>query len=497
MTKVVFAFGRFNPPTIGHQKLIDKVKSEASRKGATPRVYLSHSQDAKRNPLDYNTKFRFVKRAFGNLVTKSSSKNLVQILKELGDEGVTEVTIVVGSDRVKEFKKLLKTDFYFNKINVINAGERDPDASDVSGMSASKMREAAASGNYAIFKKGTPKMLSEKDKKDMYNEIRDVMGITEEKNKETDDMNMDSEPDDEELDKFMNTLNIDKLDEEEDSIFDEEYDGQQDLQERQPLTIAQRLKRARVMRRLAPRIKRKREMLKRRMADTTRLTRRARKAAIKFLRRRAAGRQGVRYASLGPSQKIAIDKLIMKRMPMVGRIASRILPRIRKAELERLKKVRAAKKEDVNNHFNNFIAEREFENLQKKAEKSGIPLDIIFECYIRESDSKKAFERVNSFVSGGKAREIDSDLVEKLNQIKEASSAMDRLKKFDKSREAAGKRPIFKKDFAKNFLTVKMKRPGMLSVMNVPAKEVDRYRKIGFEVVDDLGRTHHSASDKK
>lgn len=372
--KAVITFGRLNPITIGHAKLIEKVKAEAKRIGGKPFVYLSHSQDAKKNPLDYNTKVMLAKKSFGPSVIKSKSRNIIEILQELEKKRYTEITLVVGSDRVAEFQSLTSKyngkEYKFDAINVVSAGERDPDAEGISGMSASKMRAVAQAGNYEAFKDGTPKTMSEKDKKAMYDKIRSVMGISEEKEIEIDDK--DLEASDSELDRFIDSIDLDNLDEEDDD-FDLDEDFQEFMEEEElsekPLTIQQRLKRARVMRRLAPRIKRKREMLKRRMADPKRLMIRARKAAIRFLRKRVAGKQGQNYASLGPSQKIAIDRLIQKRLPMVGKIAKRLMPRIRKAEIERFKRARSAKKESVDLQFDNFFSEdKTFQNLKKKFE---------------------------------------------------------------------------------------------------------------------------------
>ena len=149
MSKTVFTFGRMNPPTIGHQKLVDKVKAEAKKQGAMPHVYLSHTQNAKKDPLDYNTKIKFARKAFGPSVTQSASKTIIQVLQEIEKMGHTEVTLVVGSDRVNEFKTFLSKyngkDFTFKKLSVVSAGQRDPDAEGAAGMSATKIRGLAQS----------------------------------------------------------------------------------------------------------------------------------------------------------------------------------------------------------------------------------------------------------------------------------------------------------------------------------------------------------------
>jgi hypothetical protein len=179
MSKTVFAFGRMNPPTIGHEKLASKVESEARRRGAMPHIYLSHTQNATKDPLSYNVKIAIAKKAFGKAVTTSSAKTIIQVMQELENMGHTEVTLVAGSDRVPEFKTFLAKyngkDYNFKKIEVVSAGERDPDAEGVAGMSASKLRAIAKEGDYNTFAQGMPSKLTDRDKKKVYNAIRSVM----------------------------------------------------------------------------------------------------------------------------------------------------------------------------------------------------------------------------------------------------------------------------------------------------------------------------------
>ena len=341
MSKTVITWGRMNPPTVGHQKLVDKVKAEAKKRGAMPHVYITHTQDKKKNPLDYNTKYEIARKAFGTSVTKSNSKTIIQVMQELEKMGHTEVTLVVGSDRLNEFKTFLNRyngkDFKFDKLEIVSAGARDPDAEGVSGMSASKMRAAAQSGDYDSFKKGTPRSMSEKEKKDMYDKIRSVMGATNEAI-EWDETDFDFT--DEELDAFVEMTDLEELDE--DLEIDEEFEEY--LEEvRKPLSVQQRMAIGRRMKRLAPRMARMRKIRKMRMADRPRLERRARKAAIKLLRKRFAGKQGANYASLAPGAKMQVDRIIQKKMAMVGKIAKRLLPKVRKGEMERLKSMRSSK----------------------------------------------------------------------------------------------------------------------------------------------------------
>jgi predicted kinase len=390
MSKAVITWGRLNPVTIGHEKLVNKVKSEAKKRGAMPHVFISHSQDAKKNPLDYNTKYNFARKAFGPVVTKSTSKTIIQVLQEVEKMGHNEVVIIVGSDRVSEFKtftsKYNGKDYTFDKLEVVSAGERDPDAEGVSGMSASKMRAVAQAGDYDSFKTGTPSRMSEKDKKAMYDKIRSVMGVNEEI--EVDDSDFDIS--DQELDSFVEMIDLDKLDEE--GELDEEFEmflEEMELNERKPLSVTQRLAIGRRMKRLQPRIQRKREIQKKRMADQPRLEKRARKAAIKLLRKRFAGKQGANYASLSPGAKISVDRIIQKKMAMVGKISKRMMPKIRKAEIERLKAARGSKKNvgTANESFEAYLDEACWDGykqvgMKKRGDKmvpDCVPEEIIFE----------------------------------------------------------------------------------------------------------------------
>ena len=186
----IFTFGRFNPPTVGHEKLVVAVANVARREGGDYFVYPSRSQDSKKNPLDQITKIRYMKKMFSkhkkNIIT-STGNNALEIASELQSKGYTNLVMVVGSDRVKDFQSLLDRyngdenkahGFYdFNSIKVVSAGERDPDAEGVEGMSASKMRQSAVEGDYKTFRKGTPPSLNDKDTKLMFNDIRKGMRL--------------------------------------------------------------------------------------------------------------------------------------------------------------------------------------------------------------------------------------------------------------------------------------------------------------------------------
>ena len=186
---VYFVFGRFNPPTNGHEKLFDKLKSTAG--SGTYRIYASKSQDPKKNPLSFKDKIKFLRKMFPkharSIMADADVRTALDIVVKLYDQGYTSATMIAGSDRVKEFEALLnkyngvksKHGFYnFEKgIKVISAGERDPDADDVSGMSASKLRAYATDNDLENFSKGMPR--GYKDAKSLFNAIRKGIGLKE------------------------------------------------------------------------------------------------------------------------------------------------------------------------------------------------------------------------------------------------------------------------------------------------------------------------------
>ena len=188
----VFTFGRFNPPTTGHEKLIDALARESKKvSGSKMYVFASHSQDPKKNPLPYPKKIAYMKKMFPKYksnITTAKQRNVFEVATFLHDKGHRAVVMVVGSDRVDEFDRLLneyngvqgRHGYYgFDSIEVVSAGERDPDAEGVEGMSASKMRAAAAEGEFDQFKQGLPSGF--KDAKKLFRDVLAGMGIREER----------------------------------------------------------------------------------------------------------------------------------------------------------------------------------------------------------------------------------------------------------------------------------------------------------------------------
>ena len=187
-----FAFGRFNPPTTGHEKLITKVASLA--RGNDYRIFASQSADAKKNPLEYKTKVKFMRKMFPkyarNIVMNNSVKNFLDATMYMYKQGYKNLVMVAGDDRVQEFQKLLTKyngvdsrhgKYEFDSIKVVSAGERDPDADDVTGMSASKQRANAQNNDFAKFSQGLPKGVSDQLAKELFNAVRKGMNLNENK----------------------------------------------------------------------------------------------------------------------------------------------------------------------------------------------------------------------------------------------------------------------------------------------------------------------------
>jgi nicotinic acid mononucleotide adenylyltransferase len=350
MKKVVIAFGRMNPPTIGHEKLVAKIKSEARKNRATPMLFLSHSQDKKKNPLSYEDKVRLSKKAFGAMVQKTNARTIIEVAKQL-EKQYDELIVIGGSDRVQEFQTLLDKyngkDYAYEKITVVSAGERDPDSDDVSGMSASKLRSLAQTGKFSQFKSGLPRKLQRgKEAKEMYDKIRDAAGITE------------------------------------------------DMTLQEVLNLQQRLKRKAMMKRIKGKIKLGRRRAKYKIANNEKLKKRSQKKAREAIRTRVAGSLGKKYKELPLAGRMQIDKRVEKKKDLISRLAKRMMPKVKKAEMERVKKARSSKNEEIEVNLYQIIehlidkvnveqiTEKVERNLLKKSEKYGISLEELRQRYI-------------------------------------------------------------------------------------------------------------------
>ena len=183
---ITFMFGRLNPPTIGHKQLLDT----AAKQGGNFKIFVSQSQDAKKNPLDYSTKINFIKAMFpeyaDNVVQDAGLNTVVKVASWLYDQGYRNATFVAGSDRLEEMKKLLTQyngvegkshGFYkFDNLEFVSSGEREDGAEGVAGVSASGARAAAANNDFESFQEATG---AGKLAKQLYNAVRKGMGISE------------------------------------------------------------------------------------------------------------------------------------------------------------------------------------------------------------------------------------------------------------------------------------------------------------------------------
>jgi len=180
---LTIVFGRFNPPTIGHEKLLKAANKAAT--GGTLKIYPSRTQDPKKNPLDPSTKISFMRKMFPDyaeqIINDPDMKSIFDVLVNADKDGYGNVNIVVGSDRQSEFENLAQKyngDLYqFDLIRVISAGMRDADAEGAEGMSASKMRKAVMDGDLDSFRKGTPKQLDDGDVQTLFNAVRSAMEV--------------------------------------------------------------------------------------------------------------------------------------------------------------------------------------------------------------------------------------------------------------------------------------------------------------------------------
>lgn len=411
---VVFAFGRMNPPTVGHEKLVDTIKAHAEKVGGEAHIYLSKSHDKKKNPLDYETKHAFAKKAFGNVVkhTPEGSSNVFGILKHLHHQGYTHATLIAGDDRVEDYKRIANSyngpdkDFNFKKIEVKSAGARDPDAEGVEGMSASKMRSLASAGKHKEFKEGLPKNL-QKHYKEVLNTLRGALN--------------------EEL-------------------------TPEELQE--VVSVQSRIKKAARARMMKGRLAMGRKRALKRRASRPALQRRAQRTARKFMRARML--RGQKYADLSYSARASLDRRLKIKSKSVNRLAQKLLPRISSAE-QRRKPGQAFKSPRGLGAMAGMAGVREalvmvikeqplptsiIESLQKKSGLHNIPYEILETVYYRGladfaaghrptlTPQQWAFNRVNSYIHEGLTyHTADRDLAEAAMDVKKSQKAALQLHK--------------------------------------------------------------------
>ena len=448
MTHAVLAFGRMNPPTTGHEKFIKKTHEVAKKVGGKAHVVASHSEGSSKNPIPQKKKLEYIKKvAHKDVHVSGSSKEHPTILHQaskLHAAGHKHLHVVAAGEREKEFHDKLHQyngksgkhgHYHFKSITVHSAGKRDPDSHGTEGISGTKMREHAHNNDHKSFKAGLPKALHPHK------------------------------------DEIMNHIKTQKED------LDQEFE---ELLE--AMNIKQRIKRKLIMRRARPKINRMKRLYKKRKVPEKNLVQRSRKAGIRFVRKRVAGKKGTQYGKLSAAAKMHIDQKVAKQQKIVNNIAKRLLPRTRKAELVRLQKnevetafgdyieerskrkdgkafevkdtgtqagntKHAYKEKNKKGQMGAPVTEQDLHSLFLKSEKGEQPFEVILEVFVRgiedwdggsNSPAQYAFNRVNSFIAGGKAYEMDADLLELSTKtlasyhLKSQADALKTAKKYDK-----------------------------------------------------------------
>ena len=184
---LTLAFGRFNPPHAGHQQLMDIAAQSAEAEESDYIIVPSRSQDPKKNPLDADTKISMMRQMFPQhserIVNDGANRTIFDVLKKAHNDGYTNVRIVAGQDRVKEFDKLSQNYngqlYQFDNMEVISSGDRDPDAEGMEGLSSSRMRLAAAEGDFKTFRAGLPEGTPRKMAMTLFDTVRQTMNVQE------------------------------------------------------------------------------------------------------------------------------------------------------------------------------------------------------------------------------------------------------------------------------------------------------------------------------
>ena len=315
MSTATFSFGRFNPPTSGHLMLAKRVIDVAKKSSGKAFIFTGQSTDSKRNPLDYNKKTKYMEKSFKGVevVKDKKIKTLFDALDYLDKKGFDNIQMVVGSDRVSAFKTLVKKymkDYNFTNFEVVSAGERDPDADGVKGMSASKMRAAASRNDYDAFLLGCPETLPKRDCLQMFKDLKSGMGI-----KEDTEINEECWFDHDEYTMFVERV----------------------------VSLQTRKKMARVARKTAKRRAKSRKRKEKFRKSDDKLKTLANKKAKMVLRGKLTGGKNWSDMSIAARQKI--DDQLQKKSAAVSKIAKKLYPAVKKQERERLQKLRSPEAE--------------------------------------------------------------------------------------------------------------------------------------------------------
>ena len=370
----VLAFGRMNPPTTGHEKLINKTHEVAKQHGGTAHVVASHSNDKKKNPLPQDKKLGYIRKIAHPDVNVSGSSTgssgPLHAATKLHDAGHKHLVYVGGSDQHKNIHKVLTKyngkkgphgHYNFKSIKSVSAGDRDDKASGTQGMSASKMRDHAKAGRHKEFKQGLPKALHPHAK-----EIHGHIGGTQLESFKEAMMKKRFKPSGDKTEVITHTMppstgggkgsvgssggkgapantarsggtrfgeGANRYMRMVNAEFEDFTGGSLD----EVLSRQARIKKALILRRFKHKIQRKKAIMRKKLATPDMIKRRARRHAIKLVRIRFMGKKGKDYAKLGMADKIMIDTRVATKKKIIDRIAQRLLPKVRRAELVRLR----------------------------------------------------------------------------------------------------------------------------------------------------------------
>jgi len=391
MKNAILTFGRFNPPTIGHMLLVKKVREFSRQRKAETFIFTGASQDKKRNPLQYKDKTQLMRKAFKgvSVVTDTKIKTIFHALEYLNKKGYEEITLVVGSDRVMEFKNLISKylkDYNFKSFNVISAGDRDPDEEGAKGMSASKMRDAAKRGDFNAFKMGAPLTLRDADVTNMFKLVQKGMGI---KNHMKESW-----------------FNYDE--------FKEFIAEVRNLEER-AVSIQARRKMARVAKRTAKKRAKTRKRREKFRKKPEQLKAKAEKAAKMLLRKKLIGKSA-NWNKLSLTAKAQVDRRVEKKAKAIKKIARKLLPKIKTAEKERIQKLKG----------------------KTPGQPSSVKEGGEWRKTYKGAAVAKAKAQTKRETEGIKSKMADVKV--KLKKAKETSGAGETVKSLEKQRESARKK---------------------------------------------------------
>ena len=478
---IVFAFGRFNPPTTGHEKLIKKVASVA---GSNPyRIYPSFTQNPKNDPLPHAKKVAYMRKMFKkyarNIIADKDAKTAIHIAEKLYKEGFKNLVMVAGSDRIKEFSTLLNRYndapdkkgnqlFKFDSVDVISAGQRDPDSEGVEGMSASKMRAAASNGDMDSFLQGVPSGFS--DGKKLYRDVRKHMGIREERD-------MGKMTDFEEMRNAYLTgkiWNVGDIVEANGVVGEVVRKGTNYLSF---VTEDGKVHKAWLHdieldeRNYAKEYANYHSRPEQRERNAARL--RARRRMEKLGKVKKFDDLDVHHKDNNPLNNEE------ENLEVTTKKWNRTEPRLRGKELdEEWWETVIAKLSQITHPKGYGKMVRDYAELvrqDKYKEHPNMAADKVARSY-RSVNTREFRKYINKLVD----KKVLPQELKAEYEMEEAKSPTQKLRDFDKSRTAVGKKPIFK-DKGTKF--VRMKKKGQMTIMNVPSDEVDKYIKKGYKPV--------------